>query len=352
MQDIAEACGISKMTVSLALRGDPRVKSTTRDKVLAEARKLGYRTNPYIATLMARLRSGNQRKYRPVIAFLNLQDPPTRLHATNAGKNYFIGARDRAEALGFQLEEFSPFTRDMSYTRLEKVFRTRNIHAVLLSPADHPNTRVDLAWERYATARFGFTVEHPAVHYVTADHFQTVQTLTKELLRKGYRHLGLAVPRSMDERVDHRWIGSFLYQKWKRPRGSRFSVFSPAEWNRKNFLVWFNKEKPDCVVSFEPAIPEWLRAEGLRIPEEVGFATIDWSRDHSEHSGINPRPRRTGALAVDLVVEQVHRNEWGEPEDAKCVLVPGKWTEGRTLQPRDDKNNALIQEAEHLQKDR
>lgn len=95
MQDIAEACGISKMTVSLALRGDPRVKTTTRDKVLAEARKLGYQTNPYIATLMAQLRSGDQRKYQPVIAFLNLQDPPTRLHTTNAGKNYFIGARDR-----------------------------------------------------------------------------------------------------------------------------------------------------------------------------------------------------------------------------------------------------------------
>jgi len=40
---IAEKCGVSPMTVSRALRNDPRVRETTRRNVLRTAEKLGYR---------------------------------------------------------------------------------------------------------------------------------------------------------------------------------------------------------------------------------------------------------------------------------------------------------------------
>lgn len=40
---IALACGVTDGTVSRALRGDPRVKAETRDRVVEAARRLGYR---------------------------------------------------------------------------------------------------------------------------------------------------------------------------------------------------------------------------------------------------------------------------------------------------------------------
>jgi DNA-binding LacI/PurR family transcriptional regulator len=40
---IAQACGVTDGTVSRALRGDPRVRAATRERVLAAAQRLGYR---------------------------------------------------------------------------------------------------------------------------------------------------------------------------------------------------------------------------------------------------------------------------------------------------------------------
>ena len=331
LQDIAERCGVSKMTVSLALRDDPRISEATKERVRAAADALGHRKNPYVATLMAQLRTGRKRGGSPVIAFLNLNDPPEALHATNAGRNYYFGARERAAELGFALDEFALNAPEMSYKRMERIFRARNIHAVLLAPAEGRQTRLPLRWERYAVAKFGFTVDHPASHLVTSDHFQTVQLLVSELLERGYRHMGLALPRSMDERVDHRWIGSFLYHKWRLGRSAKLTVEVQNAWRESDFLRWFRRERPEVVIGFDPRVPEWLARAGFSVPGDVGYASMDWSRDFPEQSGVNPRPRLTGALAIDLLVEQIHRNEWGEPRDAKSVLVTGEWVEGKTL---------------------
>jgi LacI family transcriptional regulator len=61
MEDIAHAAGVSRSTVSRALRNDPRLKSDTCERVQKMASELGYRPNPFVATLMADL----QRKRRP-----------------------------------------------------------------------------------------------------------------------------------------------------------------------------------------------------------------------------------------------------------------------------------------------
>ena len=333
LQDIADKCGVSKMTVSLALRGDPRVKASTAKGIWKTAQRMGYRTNPYVSALMAQLRFGRRRTDRPVIAFLNPQEDPRTFRATSAGRGYIEGARARAKELGFRLEQFNTADPDRSVERLDRIFFTRNIHAVLLGPASARNSRIEMDWRRYAVAKFGFTIDYPKCHYVTSDHFQSMQLLVNNLVDRGYRRIGLALPHSMHERVDHRWVGSFLYQQWRLGESGSCIVFVPERerWCRESFLRWYERERPEAVVSYEPRIPEWLESGGYSIPGDVAFATVDWSRSSPEFSGVNPRPRRTGALAVELVVEQIHRNEWGEPPEAKCVLVPGEWVEGRTV---------------------
>src|SRR5210317_2135990 len=52
LSDIAKKVGVSKMTVSRALREDPSVAESTRKKVQQAAEELGYFPNPKLARLM------------------------------------------------------------------------------------------------------------------------------------------------------------------------------------------------------------------------------------------------------------------------------------------------------------
>jgi hypothetical protein len=47
-------------------------------------------------------------------------------------------------------------------------------------------------------------------------------------------------------------------------------------------------------------------------------------------SGIDQNNERVGEAAVDLVVEQLHGNIFGFPENPKTVLIEGSWVAGKT----------------------
>ena len=41
-KDVAEACGVSRITVNRALSGNENVKPETREKILKKAQEMGY----------------------------------------------------------------------------------------------------------------------------------------------------------------------------------------------------------------------------------------------------------------------------------------------------------------------
>ena len=58
--------------------------------------------------------------------------------------------------------------------------------------------------------------------------------------------------------------------------------------------------------------------------------------DHPEQgsSGVYYDPAKVGALAVEMLLGLMHRNEKGIPADPHEVLLSGDWREGGTLPRR------------------
>jgi DNA-binding LacI/PurR family transcriptional regulator len=81
MQDVAKACGVSKNTVSQALRNSPQVSEATRKRIAESVKSLGYKKNAVVAELMARLLAGGTRRFQCTLALINANRPkhPSRV---------------------------------------------------------------------------------------------------------------------------------------------------------------------------------------------------------------------------------------------------------------------------------
>lgn len=79
MQDVAEAAGVHRTTVSLALRDSPRLPAARREEIKHVAEHLGYRPNPMVSALMASRVSRREPKHQATLAFIGVAtySPPS-----------------------------------------------------------------------------------------------------------------------------------------------------------------------------------------------------------------------------------------------------------------------------------
>ncbi len=105
-KDIARALGISQGAVSLALRGESSVSTELRRKVRAMAKKLGYRPNPYVSSLMAQIRVSRKPSEQGAIALIVDRYKEDEWLRHESYSVYHHGLVHRAHELGFQIETF------------------------------------------------------------------------------------------------------------------------------------------------------------------------------------------------------------------------------------------------------
>ena len=127
MNDVAREAGVSKNTVSLALRRDPQIPEKTRSRIARIARRMGYRRNPVVGELMARLHAGGDRRFQSTLALVNANQSRSALSHHPTIPVFVRGCRKRAAELGYQLDVFWMHEPGMTAARLIQIFRARGI---------------------------------------------------------------------------------------------------------------------------------------------------------------------------------------------------------------------------------
>src|ERR1700712_5330659 len=79
LRDIAAEVGVSHVTVSLALRGDPRIPAARRQEIAEAAERLGYRPDPMLSSLAAYRQAKKPMEIRSTVAWLNQWPNPRDL---------------------------------------------------------------------------------------------------------------------------------------------------------------------------------------------------------------------------------------------------------------------------------
>lgn len=334
LRSLAKILGVSRTTISEAMRGSACVKPETAARIRKAAEAAGYRANPLAGAVMSELRRSNTGTFRGVIALLMLDESARPEYAKKFHREIIRGATERAVSLGFKVESFTATgATGISMARLNQILQSRGIQGVVILPAwDEPDFAA-LDWSRFAGVYTDYSIRKPALHSICPDHYRSLVTALRRLRERGYKRAGLFMQRHTDARLLGRWQGAFLSFQNSNPEKNPVPPLVDEEITADNFKKWFKRHNPDVVIGHQSEAVEWMEACGARVPRTHGFFCLNTSRQHISCAGLEQRASLIGARAVESVVAMLHRNERGIPEISSLTTIPSRFVDGPTITP-------------------
>lgn len=331
VRELARELGLSHTTVSDALRNKPRVKKETRDRVLAAAEKAGYRYNPLAGALMSEMRRSSVGVFQGVLAVVDLEGTEQRVStARKYHREVAEGCREKALELGFKTEVFAMGTEHLSVSRLDTILKSRGIRGLILLPAAGTPDISKLGWEYYAGVYTDYIIELPALDSVCSDHFRSMVVALKHVKDLGYKRPGLVLHEAHDRRLLYRWEAAFRMHSLHSSGTAAVEPLVLQDLTEVAFNKWFEKNNPDVVLCHRMEVMDWMKRLGVKIPETHGFCCLNTMMSSEPVSGLDLRPRLIGKKATELLVGQLHRNDYGVPETASTTAIPAEWIDGPT----------------------
>ncbi|MEX2381359.1 MAG: LacI family DNA-binding transcriptional regulator [Opitutales bacterium] len=330
MREVAARAGVSLMTVSYALREDPRIPEATRERVKKAASALGYQVNPLVSALMAQRRSGKTEEGGANLAVLM---PGTKDSGYNL-EAYLPGARERAEERGYGLDIFHVEEEGVGGKHLTRVLRARNIHGVLI-PHMGRQTHLEGDWRFFSVVAHGYTLLEPNFHRVVSDLYHGALLALEQLTLLGYRRIGLVLDEITSRNTHHLWRAAYLMHQRSLPVRQRLPeiLLDHANWQTP-LQKWRDRHQPEVILHNFPRLRPFLEEQGLRVPGDMALAYLDMKVSQGpelyEVAGIDQRWEAVGEAMVDVLIAKLHNNERGIPEMPRTVLVPPKWVDGPT----------------------
>lgn len=337
MSLIAEKAGVSKNTVSLALRDDPQISAPTRRRVAKIAASLGYAKNPVVAQLMVELRKAHPAGYRRTLALLNANADPLAFARHPTIPAYVEGCRRRAAFHGYKLDEFWLHDPELNGSRLKRILGARGIRGALIvglmKENRLPQTYAPL-WDEIAAVVTGVRTREPVLPFCCVDHHALVLQAVEQALALGYARPALAVDARIDRLVEGRFTSGMWQGQQKLPLRRRVPAFLEIDAARKNpalFEKWLRRHNPDVIFTLYNSVRAWLEDLGLRAPRDIGLIQLERRRDNRDWAAMDQHNDQTGEAAVDMLVSMLHNNESGVPAFPRATLISGSWVRGETV---------------------
>ncbi len=334
LKDIAERVGVSIAAVSLALRNHPSISAATTERVKKVAKELNYTPDPGLSALAAHRSRLRVHRDFAVIALVTNWSTKDAWTKRASAKQVVEGATLRARSLGYSLQVFWAREQGYSPRRFSAVLRNRGIRGIILAPFEDPNDRLDLDWDDFAAVAIERPVRYPLFHHVVPNHFAGILLAWEQLRERGYNRIGIIVRTDLSERALHQWEAGYAYLQSRTLEADRVSalVLQPDD-PVGQIRSWLRRERPEVVISRSEGFFEAVRAEGLRIPHDIGYASLNVVDDVPNASGIQQHRAEMGEFAVEILNSLLQSNQRGFNAVAHGTHVDGTWQEGGTVRP-------------------
>jgi len=337
IRELARLAKCSKTTVARALNAQSRISEVTRQRILKLAESSGYRPDPNITSLMSRLRARKTHKQSVNIAWLRYGEAPAVPQTLPWFKNLWVGALNRAEQLGFTLDQVIEKESTTTPERLKKILLARGIVGLLDGPP-----RLEQCFEKFDCSPFAVAllgeVDHAGPYpHSSAHYFYNMGLLFEELRLRGYRRVGLLLGSYLHQIMGEAVVARFQYEQLKQGEEERIPWTPDIPNEGKGLSDWMKRWKPDVLICADNRLIKALNACGYRVPEDVGVLHLNLAEDVAGWSGIDQNHQLIGAAGVDLLADQIHRGELGKSLVPKEVFIPGFFVAGGTVRGREKK---------------
>jgi LacI family transcriptional regulator len=348
LNDIARELGYSKNTISLALRGSSQIPPATRERIRAAADRLGYQPNAVVSQLMAQLRSSRTRHLQAKLALVNANLDATAFRTHPTIPTYVEGCEARAARLGYSFDRFWLHDPQLSIERWIRILNTRAIKGVVLVGLMDTNHLPDVLqplWARFPTVVTGVRTRNPALSFCCVDHHNLALTAFERALELGYERPALVIDDVIDALVERRFSAGYFTAQRMLPPERHIPLFSQMSGGDRaqRFRAWLDAHRPDVVFTLYNNVLSWLKAAGMRVPQDVAVIQLEWRASRPDIAGMNQHNFVTGEAAVDMVVSQIHNNDTGIQEFPRATLIGATWVDGSSAPPREAHATASTQ---------
>jgi len=344
VRDIAEEVGLHFTTVAEALRGSTRIKESTRERVNKAAVRLGYRPDPVLSALSAYRSSKLRGAFQGVLAWINgFDSQDTYTKAQSFYGDCYTGALERSKSLGYNLELFWTGHRKMSGARISEILKNRNIVGVIVGPMPKITDNIDLQWEHFTSVRIGHSLTDNRITNIISDQFQNTQFAFEKLYNEGFRKIGFACPKNLDNRLSNKFSGGYMSSSFRRLGSLPIAPFLDDEkdGDAESFLRWYRKYTPEVILAGGRTIYyKFLTGAGIKVPEDVQFVSLHAEYNKSPVAGISQNGIAVGGVAVDHLISMIQSFKIGLEAYPKTTMVLGRWVDGASYNPGLLKNES------------
>ncbi len=336
LQDIADAVGKSKSLVSIALRNNPRVSEKTRRAIRKAAKELGYRQNPLVAAHMYNVRTRRETRYQANIAFI--ADIPANHPDNYFAQAYLRGAKQRMKEAGYKLEAFYLQEPDCRLESLSKILTNRGIRGIIFANSIKTKHLAHFDLNRFAMAAIGSGIRNLSIHRTAADSFGNLAAVMRRLRKDGFKRIGYVFQsQGQKHRFDEYLMARYLLDTKDQKESQRIPALDVGENFDKKLATWTRRYKPDAIISSSAAsVADALKKMPQSLARGVKLYSLTCGYQSISCSGYSPCLEDVAAAAVDLVISQLHHNEYGPPRRAKEIVIEGEWSdEAETASPKE-----------------
>lgn len=337
-RDIAIKAGVGRSTVSLALKGHPKISAATRERIEKAARSLGYEPDPMLSALATYRNRIRTQAFHGTLAWLVNWQPGYDWEDGPYYSAYFSGAAERARTYGYRLEKFLLNVDGVGPGRMASILRARNITGILLCPQPRAGIELDFAWDQFSAVTFGYTLVRPLLATVASAHFLNTRHAVRELARRGYRRIGLVIDRTTDRRCGSNVFAGYLVEQQLDENlvtVPGFLDYEPGPARQPDYgpklKAYIREHRLDALITSDYGILAVLKKEGISVPRQLGVAGISLPSADTSFAGIVEDSPRVGTVAMDLLVGMVQRGERGVPVTPIRTHLEGIWHEGRSV---------------------